>query len=280
MNLSSDSLNQRIKNYARSKNILDINILRTAIVLERLVARIMSVEFLEHKLIFCGGFVLFKEGHSERYTKDIDMISNHNNHKRIIEEIKQAISKDLSDGFWFGDPLIDEMPIDQTYGGIRFRPLFKIGLPSPNTEELKNLKRVQLDLSFRPISSDMIDKSSFMSFFDKQHSITWEILPIEYTAADKIHAIVSREGISTRSKDVYDLSIILPKCNKNNLIKAISSVFSCRNTNLDGSLSIIFKNIDTKSLESNWKNLKLVEDFRPFNHCWKQVNNYLDKFKV
>jgi predicted nucleotidyltransferase component of viral defense system len=278
MKLSTDSFNQRIKNYAQEKGIVDVNILRTAIVLERLVARIMSVEFLERKLIFCGGFVLFKEGYSERYTKDIDMISNHKDHKRIIEEIKKAISKDLSDGFWFGDPLINEIPIEETYGGVRFRPLFKIGLPKPTKNELKRLKRVQLDLSFQPLSDDMISKSGFNSFFDSHQDITWEILPIEYTAADKIHAVISREGLSTRSKDVYDLSIILPKCDKNSLRRAISSVFSTRNTNLWDSLPNILKNIDTGSLENNWKNLKLIDNFKTFNECWGKVKNYFDNF--
>ena len=55
--------------------------------LERLVARLQSSKFLEGKLVFCGGFVLYKEGVTDRYTRDVDMVSPAKNQKEVIDKI-------------------------------------------------------------------------------------------------------------------------------------------------------------------------------------------------
>lgn len=74
MNISEDSLNQKVRSVAKQFDVKDVNKVRATLALERLVARIRNSEFLSEQVIFCGGFVLYKEGLTDRYTKDVDMI--------------------------------------------------------------------------------------------------------------------------------------------------------------------------------------------------------------
>ena len=54
---------------------LSINELRIILALERIVARIEAHEILREKLIFKGGFVLYKIFESERFTRDLDALA-------------------------------------------------------------------------------------------------------------------------------------------------------------------------------------------------------------
>ena len=276
MNITEKSLNQKILNFAKSSDVRDVNKIRTTIALERLVARIMSSDLLERKLVFCGGFVLYKEGFSERHTRDVDMISSEKDHDEVIEEIKKMIKKDLGDGFWFGDTKIESIQDTVLYGGFRFRPLYKVGTPHPPEVDTSKLRRVHLDLSFQAIEPDMSSGSVMNTSLEGFEKVSWNIYPIEFTAADKIHAIISRGGLSTRSKDVYDLSLILKKCNKMKLRSSLSYTFSTRNISLDQPVFIKLRNIDTLSLENNWSKLELGD--MDFENCWQEVIRYFESF--
>jgi hypothetical protein len=71
---SSAQLNDRIKNAARALGVDDVNRVRTIVVLERIIARLVTNSFLKEHLVFGGGFVLFKEFGSNRFTRDVDAI--------------------------------------------------------------------------------------------------------------------------------------------------------------------------------------------------------------
>ena len=68
---SSAQLNDRIKNVARSLGVEDVNRVRIIVVLERIIARLVANQFLKEHLVFGGGFVLFKEFGSNRFTQSI-----------------------------------------------------------------------------------------------------------------------------------------------------------------------------------------------------------------
>lgn len=278
MNLAEDSLNQKIRNYAKLVGENDVNRIRATVALERLVARINANPFLDDKLVFCGGFVLYKEGITDRYTKDVDMISSGKDHKQIIFEIKKSIESDLGDGFWFGDIEVDEINEDILYGGIRFKPSYKIGLPFPDDAQRKKLRKIHLDLSFQVLYSDMKRTSELKSELEFYEELSWKIYPLEYIASDKIHAILSRAGLSTRSKDVYDLSFILPQCDKAKLNVAITYTFNKRNTELGNTLYFSFENIGHDLLKSNWRKINFKINRKSFEQCWKELLDYFQSF--
>lgn len=280
MNLSEKSLNQKIINYAKSVNAKDVNKVRTTIVLERLVARIRTSKILEGKLVFCGGFVLYKQGVTDRYTRDVDMISSDQNHDQVITEIKRVIELDLGDGFWFGDTKIEEVQNEVLYGGVRLKPLYKVGLPFPEKGEYKKLRRVHLDISFQSLNSQMFFESTIKTEINGYDEISWEIYSIEYIASDKVHAIISRAGLSTRSKDVYDLSYILKKCDPEKLKLAINYTFEIRGEKLVKTISETFLDLDIRSLRDNWKKIDFKENSKTFDNCWGVMIEYFKEYDV
>jgi len=277
MNLTEKSLNQKILNYAKSIKADDVNKIRTTVALERLVARIQSSSFLEDKIIFCGGFVLYKEGLTDRYTRDVDMISSEENQKQVVQEIKNAIELDLGDGFWFGETIIEDIAEEVEYGGVRFKPLYKVGTPFPTKENLKKLRRVHLDLSFKFFDVKLAKKSELMATIDQYDEISWNIYPLEYIAAEKVHAIISRGGLSTRSKDVYDLYFILDKCDKTKLKNAITFTFNIRDTALEESVSVTLSSISYTGLSTNWKNVEFKGNKLEFDVCWQGLIHFFEK---
>lgn len=282
MNISEKSLNDKIKNIAKENNIKDVNKVRTTLALERIVARLRNNKFLDGKLVFCGGFVLYKESITDRFTKDVDMISSYKDHEKIIEEIKTSLAFDLDDGFWFGDTLIGEIQDNILYGGIRFRPLYKIGTPFPISEkDQKFLKRIHLDLSFQNINDDMLEVKNLSSELKGLEEFSWQIYPLEYMAADKLHAIACRLGFSTRGKDVYDLSFVLPKCDINKLAKAVEHTFHSRSGKIENVyLSNFFKEMNTSSLRNSWNKLDIRAKNRSFDESLADVIQFLENHKI
>lgn len=72
---NAQSINQRLKNFAKANSISNI---------ERVIARLVQDEYLCSKLIFGGGFVLYKELGSQRFTSDIDAIISDTDKNKII----------------------------------------------------------------------------------------------------------------------------------------------------------------------------------------------------
>lgn len=278
MNLSEQSLNDRIKNCAKETGAKDTNKIRTTLALERLVARFMSNPILEESLVFLGGFILYKEGISSRFTRDVDMISDHADHEFIKNEIIKAINTDIGDGFWFGDIIEEELLDDVLYGGLRLRPLYKAGLPSPSEEEKKKLRRIHLDISFQSLKDLSPRKIDLNSELKDYEALSLKVYPLEFMAADKIHATLSRDGLSTRSKDIYDLSKILNACDKEELKKSINTVFKKRDLEREMNLYESLKNLNTDSLKRNWHKVELLEVNASFETCWKEVLSFFKTF--
>jgi predicted nucleotidyltransferase component of viral defense system len=256
-----------------------VNKIRGTVALERIVARLRASKFLRDKIVFCGGFVLYKEGLTQRYTRDVDMISGVKDHEGVINGIKSAIVSDIGDGFWFGDVQVEEIQDDINYGGFRFKPLFKVGTPFPESDkDLKKLRRIHVDLSFQNLLDDMRQNAVLedeLGFYEK---LTWEIYPIEYIVSDKLHATIARAGLSTRSKDIYDISKIVHKCSREKLKTAVEYTFRVRGEPLKGTIVDNLKSLDTGPLKSNWKKVENFGGDESFEECWKVVIKFFEKF--
>ncbi len=271
MNLSEKSINQKILNYAKDIGASDVNKVRTTIALERLVARIQSSEKLQGKLAFCGGFVLYEEGITDRYTRDVDMVSAEIDHDKVIANVIEAIETDLKDGFWFGSTLVETIIDDVFYGGIRFRPYYKIGEPYPKKGMTESLRRIHLDLSFQSIEFEKLKKTKITQVINEYEDISWSVYPLELIAADKVHAILSRAGLSTRAKDLYDLYYILDNIDKEELHKNIFKVCTERDYELSKKVWVLFENIETDNLKRNWSKIDFKKGRIDFETCLTRV---------
>ncbi|MFA5584535.1 MAG: nucleotidyl transferase AbiEii/AbiGii toxin family protein, partial [Bacteriovoracaceae bacterium] len=161
--------------------------------------------------------------------------------------------------------------------GIRFKPLFKVGTPFPKDQkDLKKLRRLHVDLSFQNLLDEMKEEAFFEDELGLYEKVSWEIYPIEFIASDKLHATIARAGLSTRSKDIYDLSKIIKKCNKEKLSKAIAYTFKAREDILEGTVLDNLKSLDTASLKLNWKKVENFGGNESFEVCWSELIKYFE----
>ena len=72
--------------------------------------------------------------------------------------------------------------------------------------------------------------------------------------AEKLHALVARGDANSRSKDIYDLHLFLPKADPKTLRKALKRCFAYRKTDLPENLSSALTKLNTTILEKGWVN--------------------------
>lgn len=90
------------------------------------------------------------------------------------------------------------------------------------------------------------------SFILLNEDISWTVYPIETIIAEKLHALIAHGDANSRSKDVYDLIIFLPKADPELLKKAIINCFKYRETNLPSNFANTLKSLETTRLERGW----------------------------
>lgn len=223
--------------------------LETVFLIERLVARLIANKKLSDRLVFKGGFVGLKVYESPRYTIDLDALLVKSNIEETLELVQEQALVDLNDGVWFRFDGQTDLATQGEYGGIRHTYRAGIG------EVLKNIKKAQIinfDLGIGdPITPGPQPKKT-LSLFSGSEDISWSVYPIETICAEKLHALISHGDENSRSKDVHDLAIFLPKADPKTLKKAIKNCFEFRETDLLKSFAEGVRKLNTSRLESGW----------------------------
>jgi Nucleotidyl transferase AbiEii toxin, Type IV TA system len=273
---SADQLNAKIRKAATSLGIQDVNRVRGILTLERIVARLMTNPFLREHLVFGGGFVLFKELSTYRYTRDADAVISGINPENLIKEVNQSLSQDSDDGFWFGDVLIEDLETESGYGGIRFKILYKVGYPIPTEKEKSKLRRIHLDISIGVDLEDVAKEAHTSSIIQTLDAIEWKIYPPEFIASEKIHCLLFRGDMNTRGKDVYDLPLIFRETSDIDLLNAIDRTFSRRSFKVDSlyEASAILK---TEILKTHYNSVLVERMENSFEESWSKI---LEKLKT
>lgn len=276
---NTQSINERLRNFARENNIPNVERARVILCLERVIARLMQDEYLCSKLIFGGGFVIYKSIQSLRFTVDIDAVISGVKKEVLITKVNEALKIDLEDGFWFGDPRVKELEISSGYGGIRFKIPYKAGLPHPTDEELLRLRSVQLDVSIGANLEEVAKKEIMLPTLNIFAGVEWFIYPMEFICAEKIHALYSKGDLNTRGKDVYDLALLLPQVDKINLQNALSKTFKNRKDSL-GNLHEAIYDIDTSFLCENYLKTFPESSQAEFSHKWNLLIKVIKELKL
>src|SRR5690606_11375085 len=116
------------------------------------------------------------------------------------------------------------------------------------------------------------------SFFSQNEDISWSVYPVETIVAEKLHALISHGNLNSRSKDVHDLSVFLPKVDPAVLGEAIKRSFIYRGTELPTSFSEVLKSTDTSSLARGWASaMASVKDAPEFNDAFTEVVQLMEK---
>lgn len=242
-----ESIRQKLTALSTKLGVKYANI-ETAFLIERLLARLMADKTLSNHLVFKGGFVGLKVYESPRYTVDLDALLIKANIESTLKLVKEKAEFDLNDGVWFRFEDQVDLATQGEYGGIRH--IYRAGIG----EVLKNLKKaqiVQFDLGIGdPVTPgpQKIETTSLL----QNGSISWSVYPIETIIAEKLHALIAHGDQNSRSKDVHDLAIFLPKADSKVLNDAIKRCFEFRETDLPASFSNTLKELNTGRLEKGW----------------------------
>lgn len=209
----------------------------------------MADKDLHQHLVFKGGFVGLKVYDSSRYTVDVDALVVDANVESILEVARVRAETDLGDGVWFRFENQVDLATQGEYGGIR--QTYRAGIG----EILKNLEKAQVvhfDVGIGdPVTPGPLPTAT-TSLIIPESSLSWTVYPVETILAEKLHSLIAHGDLNSRSKDVYDLSILLPKADAEILGQALERCFKHRSTELPQNLSKKLQSIDTKSLERGW----------------------------
>lgn len=221
----------------------------TKFLIERAVARLMQDPMLHDNLVFKGGFVLLSLYDSPRHTKDLDAVLVGKSPEIIHERIKQAMQKDMQDCTWFLYEDMVDLVTQNEYGGTRFQ--FRAGL-LPIAKDIKRAQILNIDIGTGdPVTPGPIETLSHSLIGDD--SISWRVYPIETVIAEKLHPLVALGQLNSRSKDIFDLHILLPKADTETLKKALARTFEYRGTPLPHKFSSHLSQINTNILQRGWK---------------------------
>lgn len=246
----SDSVRKKLSNLSQKLGIPYRNV-ETAFLIERLVARLVADKRLSQHLVFKGGFVALKVYESPRYTIDLDALLIKANITFTLELVKQRAETESDDGTWFRFESQLNLTTQGEYGGIRQVYRAGIGEIMP---DIKRAQTVFFDLGIGDPVTPGPRRVKTPSLFPHHEDISWSVYPIETICAEKIHALVTHGDANSRSKDVHDLSVLLPKADATTLGTALKRCFDFREAVLPEKLSNEIRNINTHRLEQGWMN--------------------------
>ncbi len=258
----SDSVRKKLSNLSQQLKVPYRNV-ETVFLIERLVARLVADKKLSQHLVFKGGFVGFRVYGSPRYTIDLDALLIRANIDSTLELVKQRAEMDSDDGTWFRFESQINLTTQGEYGGIR--QVYRVGIG----EILPDIKRAQsiyFDLGIGDPITPGPQIAETPSLFPQNENFSWSVYPIETICAEKLHALLVHGDANSRSKDVHDLSVFLPKADAETLGTALKRCFEFRKTRLPVKISDEIRKINTLRLELGWANsvstVPTAQDFK------------------
>jgi hypothetical protein len=248
----------------------------TIFLIERLVSRLVANEKLRNHLVFKGGFVGLKVYESPRYTVDLDALLVKANVDATLDMTKAAAESDLDDGVWFRFQEEVDLATQGEYGGIR--QIYRAGIG----EMIKNVKKAQI-INFDLGIGDPVTPGPFAATtrgMISNETLSWSVYPIETIIAEKLHAVVAHADGNSRSKDIHDLALFLPKADKRILRVALEKCFSFRGTALPKSMSKLIQGFDTSALERGWASATAsVPDAPKFQTAFASLVSQIEDFE-
>lgn len=267
-------VNRAMRQLVQKESQLNLNEVRIIVALERAIARLSSLPELSEHLIFKGGFVLFKNYESSRFTRDADALAQSISKEKLSSFAKKALATDLEDGLWYGDIQVRDLNEQGEYGAFRFDCAFQIG--SPDLKKIHKLSRIHIDVGFSDRLPQRLPYKTMNSLLNHEAPVSWKIYPVEYIVAEKLQTLFDRGSANSRAKDIYDLIYLLPLCkNKKALSGAIKTTFENRDTKIPDSFEAQANKFDRTILASSWPGVKILKEKMDFETAWKTLMGFL-----
>ena len=221
--MNSDKLNDIIKKKSKGNNNLSHH-LHQMFFFEHVLMRLEKSKYKDN-IILKGGVLLSSIiGEDLRTTKDMDttlksLPLNIDSIKNIFGNI---LSIDINDNVNFEIASIKDIRLEDEYGG------FRINVKG-------TFDKIRTNFFIEITTGDVITpreiEYQYNSIFENK-KINIMAYTVETIIAEKFNSVISRNIISTRAKDFYDVYMLMNENNINNenLIKAIKNTFNNRNT--------------------------------------------------
>lgn len=250
--MNSDKLNVLIKKRANGSNDVSLH-LHQMFFFEHALMRLEKSKYKDN-IILKGGVLLSSIiGSDMRTTKDIDanLKSIPLNEETIRNIFEEVLSIDIEDGFIFKIESVNDIRLDDSYGGYRINVYGEF-------DKLKT--NFFIEVTTGDVITPREIKYKYNSIFEDK-TISIMAYTIETIIAEKFESIISKNISTTRAKDFYDMYIIvnnhIDKVNKITLVKAIERTFKHRNTHfnieyLNDIFEIIKDSIVLKELFDNY----------------------------
>ena len=220
----------------------------TEFLLERLVVRLTQDTELSKYLIFKGGYVSLRVYDSPRYTIDLDALLKQGDLKLIAQSAQMAAEVSHDDAVWFRLEKTSDLKTQGEDVGLRLS--FRAGIG----EVLKDVRIAQLinlDIGKGdPITPPPVEIET--PFILGGGYLSWKVYPAETIVSEKLHALLTRGDVNSRSKDIFDLNLLLPKCDPERLKKSLQQTFHYRGDKLPNEIIGTLKQIDRTLLKMGW----------------------------
>lgn len=240
--MKASEISKKIKSESERLG-LHFNQVITMVAYERAIPRLISVKDLQENIIFKGGMVMRVVYGSHRFTVDLDLSFEKLSKEKLMESVGMAMSVDLQDGFSFASGAWSKITEHKDYSGLRYSTEFYFN-------ESK-IQLMQLDFTLSEVSDSFVKRNIKLTFDNDK--LACNVYSAEQILAEKLHALVIRGDESTRSKDLYDINLLLKqKVNPDRLKKRLDAVFKARNTNIPVKFLAFFESVDKKKLETSW----------------------------
>ena len=245
--------------------------------LERLVARLNSDPVLAKALTYKGGFVLFKNSATERYTRDVDATASSIARNVLRDHLEGCWQANLGDGIVFGSPDISDLTIETgDYGGLRLNLKYQLDAEQLDSRKLHKLPKVHLDVGIGE-DAQVATTLPLIPLIEGGEELSWAVLPLEYIFAEKLQTLVMRGSQNSRAKDIYDMSILAKELGDLvYLTTAINDTFRNRSTELPGSFNDFLKSLKLDVLRKAWASVRLKTS-ADFDHTVSDLSTFLGK---
>ena len=241
------SIRTKLANLARSRDV-DFPQVFTLFLLERAALRLIQDDVLSRQLVFKGGFVNVRIYNSMRHTTDLDALLCGLSKEVAMDRIKAAMKVNLGDNCWFELEEVIDLQTQGEYGGTRFTHRSGLG---ERPAELKSAQVVNIDIGVGdPVTPAPIRAQTELSL--GEGSLSWLVYPAETIVAEKLHALVSLGSRNSRSKDVFDIKLLLPQTQQKALQSALSATFEFRGDPLPQSIANLIDAFDKSQLRRGW----------------------------
>lgn len=259
------SITARLQSVALKKGVT-VQAIRTEFLLERLAARLLSSELVSRALTFKGGLVSKLVYGTDRYTTDIDVAAHYGNKGELLKAIEQAVKVDLKDACWYELRDIKPLSSERTEGGQDVSVLAGFGDKPP---KLLSATTLHIDISFVPTKYRRREVTESILGFSP---LDWTVCLRELTVAEKLYALITIGSQNTMARDVYDLSVMLPSCDKTLLCEVLGATFDRTASSVPYSIEQFLRKLDTTRLQTVWEKATRDLTFEiTFREAWQKV---------